>query len=205
MATGCSLVGTLPLRGRPPDLIRGLRERAISALQSAFEHISGWGKVRPMVSPSPKNRFAIFRPSFKGRAGSSREAGYTLVELLVVVAILGLLTLIATPFVLRYLDSAKVSTSRTEIANISAGLDLFKIDVGRYPTTEEGLDALMKPPQGVDNWNGPYIKKTTGLKDPWGRPYLYRSPGQHGEFDIYSYGAKGEASASSEKPQVANW
>ena len=133
------------------------------------------------------------------------EAGYTLVELLVVVAILGLLTLIATPFVLRYLDSAKVSTARTEIANISAGLDLFKIDVGRYPTTEEGLDALMKPPAGVDNWNGPYIKKTAGLKDPWGRPYLYRSPGQHGEFDVYSYGATGEASASGEKPQVANW
>src|SRR5215472_15892266 len=138
-------------------------------------------------------------------SSASHEAGYTLVELLVVVAILGLLTLIATPFVLRYLDSAKVSTARTEIANISAGLDLFKIDVGRYPTTEEGLDALMKAPAGVDNWNGPYIKKATGLKDPWGRPYLYRSPGQHGEFDIYSYGAKGEASASGDKPQVANW
>src|SRR5215469_860342 len=136
------------------------------------------------------------RPSAK--TGFQSEAGYTLVELLVVVAILGLLTLIATPFVLRYLDSAKVSTARTEIANISAGLDLFKIDIGRYPTTEEGLDALMKAPAGVDNWNGPYIKKATGLKDPWGRPYLYRSPGEHGEFDIYSYGAKGEASASGE-------
>src|SRR5215472_2467198 len=134
-----------------------------------------------------------------------RDAGYTLVELLVVVAFLGLLTLIATPFVLRYLDNAKVSTAKTEIANISAGLDLFKIDVGRYPTTEEGLDALMKPPAGVDNWNGPYIRKLAGLKDPWGRPYLYRSPGEHGEFDIYSYGAKGEASASGDKPQVANW
>jgi general secretion pathway protein G len=151
---------------------------------------------------SPLRR-KIFRPSRQGRVQS--EAGYTLVELLVVVAILGLLTLIATPFVLRYLDSAKVSTARTEIANISAGLDLFKIDIGRYPTTEEGLDALMKPPAGVDNWNGPYVKKATGLKDPWGRPYLYRSPGQHGEFDIYSYGAKGEASASGDKPQVANW
>jgi general secretion pathway protein G len=140
------------------------------------------------------------RPSLKQRA----DSGYTLVELLVVVAILGLLTLIATPFVLRYLDSAKVSTARTEVANISAGLDLFKIDVGRYPTTEEGLDSLMKPPQGVDNWNGPYLKKAQGLKDPWGRPYLYRSPGQHGEFDIYSYGAKGQASEG-EKPQVANW
>ena len=146
-----------------------------------------------------------FRPLHKGEVVGRRDAGYTLVELLVVVAILGLLTLIATPFVLHYLDTAKVSTARTEIANIAAGLDLFKIDIGRYPTTEEGLDALMKAPAGVDNWNGPYIKKTAGLKDPWGRPYLYRSPGQHGEFDIYSYGAKGEAAASGEKPEVANW
>ena len=165
------------------------------------------------VKPAQRSRLA-WRDAPLGRddsvicgrtATARRDAGYTLVELLVVVAILGLLTLIATPFVLKYLDSAKVSTARTEIANISAGLDLFKIDVGRYPTTEEGLDALMKAPQGVDNWNGPYMKKVTGLKDPWGRAYLYRSPGQHGEFDIYSYGAKGEASASGDKPQVANW
>jgi general secretion pathway protein G len=193
MGLAFSLSNTLPLsEGRPPDLIQRLRESGPAALQSVREQISGWDKSR-VVGPSPSLRVG------------SRDSGYTLVELLVVVAILGLLTLIATPFVLRYLDSAKVSTSRTEIANISAGLDLFKIDIGRYPTTEEGLDALMKAPAGVDNWNGPYIKKATGLKDPWGRPYLYRSPGQHGEFDIYSYGAKGEASASGEKPQVANW
>jgi general secretion pathway protein G len=187
----------------PPGESRNLRELTLATPQSTREQISRSGKSRAIVGPSPKKRFTIFRPSLKVKV--RRDSGYTLVELLVVVAILGLLTLIATPFVLRYLDSAKVSTARTEIANISAGLDLFKIDIGRYPTTEEGLDALMKPPPSVDNWNGPYIKKATGLKDPWGRPYLYRSPGQHGEFDIYSYGAKGEASASGEKPQVASW
>lgn len=202
MANPSSTVGTLPL-GED----RNLRGCAISATQAVGEQISGWGapqwRLSKPLHPTPKKHFVFFRPSPKGRVGN--EAGYTLVELLVVVAILGLLTLIATPFVLRYLDNAKVSTARTEIANISAGLDLYKIDIGRYPTTEEGLDALMKPPAGVDNWNGPYMKKVAGLKDPWGRPYLYRSPGQHGEFDIYSYGAKGEASASGEKPQVANW
>jgi len=134
-----------------------------------------------------------------------RDGGYTLVELLVVVAILGLLTLIATPFVIGYLDRTKVSTAKTEVANIEAGLDLFKLDVGRYPTTAEGLDALQHAPQGVDNWNGPYMKKATGLKDPWGRPYLYRSPGEHGDYDLYSWGAKGETGAAGEKPQVANW
>ena len=138
-------------------------------------------------------------------SGKSSEGGYTLVELLVVVAILGLLTLIATPFVIGYLDRTKVSTAKTEIANIEAGLDLFKLDVGRYPTTAEGLDALQHAPQGVDNWNGPYMKKATGLNDPWGHPYLYRSPGEHGEYDLYSWGAKGEAGASGQKPQVANW
>jgi general secretion pathway protein G len=133
------------------------------------------------------------------------EAGYTLMELLVVLAILGLLAAIATPLVLHYLDSAKVSTARTEIANLEASLDLFKYDAGHYPTTGEGLEALLKPPPGVDNWNGPYVKKTAGLKDPWGQPYHYRSPGEHGEFDLFSYGADKEDKHAGEKPPIANW
>ncbi|MGH6876167.1 MAG: type II secretion system major pseudopilin GspG, partial [Rhizomicrobium sp.] len=123
------------------------------------------------------------------RPGQSAEAGYTLLELLVVLAILGLLAAIATPMVLHYLDSAKVSTAKTEVSNLAAGLDLYKYDVGSYPTTEQGLAALVSAPQGVDNWNGPYVKKTTKLADPWGNPYKYRFPGSHGEFDLYSYGA----------------
>src|ERR1700691_3490483 len=107
----------------------------------------------------------------------SDEAGYTLMELLVVLAILGLLAAIATPMVLHYLDSAKVSTAKTEVSNLAAGLDLYKYDVGRYPTTQEGLEALVSAPQGVDNWNGPYVKKTTKLSDPWGHPYNYKYPG----------------------------
>ncbi len=133
------------------------------------------------------------------------DAGYTLMELLVVLAILGFLAAIATPMVIRYLDSAKLSTAKTEVSNLSASLDLFKYDVGRYPTTQEGLDALLKAPSSADNWNGPYIKKTTGLKDPWGHPYNYRSPGEHGEFDLFSYGPKGEHGDNGEKPAVANW
>ncbi|MDE2184070.1 MAG: type II secretion system major pseudopilin GspG [Alphaproteobacteria bacterium] len=134
-----------------------------------------------------------------------RQDGYTLMELLVVLAILGLLAAIATPMVLHYLESAKVSTAKTEVSNLSAGLDLFKYDVGRYPTTAEGLNALLVAPPGVDNWNGPYVKKTTDLVDPWGRPYNYRSPGQHGEYDLYSNGAKGEKASASGKPQIASW
>jgi general secretion pathway protein G len=135
----------------------------------------------------------------------SRADGYTLMELLVVLAILGFLAAIATPMVLHYLDTAKVSTAKTEVSNISAGLDLFKYDVGRYPTTEEGLKALLAAPTGVENWNGPYVKKTNDLVDPWGRPYNYESPGRHGEFDLYSYGKKGDHGAEGAKPEIANW
>ncbi|MDE2182801.1 MAG: type II secretion system major pseudopilin GspG [Alphaproteobacteria bacterium] len=129
------------------------------------------------------------------------EAGYTLMELLVVLAILGLLAAIATPLMLHYLDSAKLRTARTEVANISASLDLFKYDVGRYPTTREGLAALLQAPPDVEDWNGPYAKKLDGFNDPWGHPYVYRSPGEHGSFDLYSFGAK----PGGGKPQIASW
>jgi general secretion pathway protein G len=133
------------------------------------------------------------------------ESGYTLMELLVVLAILGLLAAIATPMVLHYLDSAKVSTAKTEVSNLAAGLDLYKYDVGRYPTTEEGLQALVVAPEGAENWNGPYVKKTTKLSDPWGHPYNYRFPGTHAEFDLYSYGAHADQAKSDEKPPISNW
>jgi general secretion pathway protein G len=134
-----------------------------------------------------------------------REDGYTLLELLVVLTILGLLTMMATPYVIRYIESGRVKTARTEVSNIGAALDLYKSDVGQYPSTGEGLDALVKPPPGEDNWNGPYLKKVGALKDPWGHPYFYRSPGQHGEFDLFSYGADSKPANDNQKPEVANW
>jgi general secretion pathway protein G len=134
-----------------------------------------------------------------------REQGYTLVELLVVIAILGLLAAIATPRVINYLNHARVSTAKTEVESLSSALDLFKLDVGRYPTTEEGLNALVTAPAGVTTWNGPYIKKASNLSDPWDHPFNYRSPGQHGEFDIYSYGSDSGDKANAEKPPISNW
>src|ERR1700743_1811342 len=100
-----------------------------------------------------------------------REDGYTLVELLVVLAILGLLATIATTQVLKYFASAKVSTAHPQVESFSTALDLYKIDVGRYPTTQEGLAALKAKPATAENWNGPYVKGTTSLNDPWGHPY----------------------------------
>jgi general secretion pathway protein G len=133
------------------------------------------------------------------------EAGYTLIELLVVLAILGFLAAIATPMVIHYLYTAKIETARTEVHEISGILDEYRLDTGNYPTTQQGLEALIKAPEGAENWNGPYMKKANGLNDPWGHPYNYRSPGQYGEFDLYSYGPEGDKGNTGAKPLIANW
>ena len=132
------------------------------------------------------------------------QDGYTLMELLVVLAILGLLATIATTQVLRYLDHAKVSTAHTQVESFGAALDLFKLDVGRYPTTQEGLDALLKQPPGVEHWNGPYVKVTSSLNDPWGHPFHYRSPGEHGDYDLFSYGPDNNGAQGGDPP-IKNW
>lgn len=133
------------------------------------------------------------------------QAGFTLVELLVVLAILGFLAAIATPQVMKYLSSAKVSTARTEIEALAGALDLYKFDVGRYPTSDEGLTALLKSPEGAEGWNGPYVKRSANLVDPWGHEFKYQSPGQHGEFDIFSLGAGAADSDDEGKAAVASW
>lgn len=132
------------------------------------------------------------------------QDGYTLVELLVVLAILGLLATIATTQVLRYFASAKMSTAHAQVESLSSALDLYKLDVGHYPTSQEGLAALKTKPATAENWNGPYVKPATSLNDPWGHPFLYAAPGKHGEFDLSSNGPDGEARPGADPP-VRNW
>ena len=139
------------------------------------------------------------------RPARAKDAGFTLLELLVVLAILGLLAAIVAPQVLRYLGTSRTQTAKVQIENISASLDHFQLDVGRYPTPEEGLDALVTAPPSAANWNGPYLKKSSALVDPWGVKYVYAVPGKHGDVDVYTLGSDHAEGGAGEAKDVGNW
>ena len=134
------------------------------------------------------------------------EAGFTLLELLVVLAILGLLISLVAPAALRQLGSAKHKIAEQSIARISGILDIYRLDIGSYPTTDQGLAALAVRPSGVAGWNGPYTKDQDALRDPWGRPFAYRSPSQRPahDYDIVSLGADGKPGGDGEDADVIN-
>lgn len=131
--------------------------------------------------------------------------GFTLIELLVVLVILGLLAGLIGPQVMKYLGSAKTDSARLQIEDLAATLDLYRLEVGRYPSTEEGLQALVEAPPGANRWNGPYLKKSQVPADPWGYEYHYRSPGEHGAFDIYSLGADNAEGGEGENQDIVSW
>ncbi len=133
----------------------------------------------------------------------SDRRGFTLVELLVVMVIIGLLAALVGPKLFPKLGKGKQSAAKAQIELLGQALDQFRLDVGRYPTTQEGLAALVTNP-GIDNWDGPYLKKALP-SDPWGKPYNYQCPGTHGEFDIFSYGRDGAAGGEGEDKDVASW
>jgi general secretion pathway protein G len=134
-----------------------------------------------------------------------RERGFTLLELLVVLVILGLLAAVAAPRVLKYLGSARSDTARLQINNIATALDLYRLEVGHYPSQAEGLKALVENAGGSPAWNGPYLKKMDAITDPWGRPYHYRQPGEHGEYDLFTLGADNASGGDGENRDIVNW
>lgn len=141
---------------------------------------------------------------FKGRREKRSEKGFTLIELLVVIIILGLLSALVAPKFFGKVDKAKQKTTKTQIELFGSALDEFRLDVGRYPTTEEGLNALREKPGNVTNWEGPYLPKAIPL-DPWGFPYQYKSPGEHGAYDLFSYGADGAIGGEGNDKDIVNW
>jgi general secretion pathway protein G len=137
-----------------------------------------------------RNRRSSFRRTL--------ERGFTLVEMLVVISIIALIMALVGPRVLNFLAESKTKAAKIQIASLESALDLYALDTGQYPSSSEGLDALMHRPGGVTSWSGPYLKGNEVPNDPWGKPYIYRSPGEHGPYDIVSYGPKGQEGGTAE-------
>jgi general secretion pathway protein G len=133
-----------------------------------------------------------------------RPLGFTLIELLVVLAILALLAGLVGPQVMKSLSDSKSKNAKLQIEEFGAGLDLFSLDIGRYPTTNEGLGALVAD-DNIRNWNGPYLKKRVIPQDPWGNDYVYRSPGEYGGYDLISLGADLQEGGEGDAADVVSW
>jgi general secretion pathway protein G len=139
------------------------------------------------------------------RANSlTRDDGFTLLELLVVLGIIVLLATLVAPQVLRYLGKARTDAARAQISAISTALELYALDVGGYPAQQAGLAALLQPPAGQAKWKGPYMKKADGLIDPWGRAYQYRFPGKAGQPDVFTLGRDNAPGGADEDQDVTN-
>jgi len=133
-----------------------------------------------------------------------RESGITLIELLVVMVIIAMFATIVGQRLFRNVEKARQTTAKAQISEFESVLDAYKLDVGRYPTNEEGLQAMRVRPGNVERWDGPYLRKDVP-PDPWQRPYVYRFPGQHGDYDLYSLGADGQEGGDGENADVTSW
>lgn len=146
----------------------------------------------------PSRRRALSR---RGR----KDAGYTLLELLVVMGILAVLTAVATPQLMGYFGKAKTQSAQIQIENIGTALEMYYMENGAYPSASVGLKALVEATPEAPRWNGPYLKKAKNLLDPWGRPYQYNYPGSNGEYEVYSLGPTGKATSAAAAAQSSSF
>jgi general secretion pathway protein G len=141
------------------------------------------------------------RRTRKGR--TTGQEGFTLIELMIVMIILGLLAALVAPKMFQKVGSSKQNAAKAQIAMLGTALDAFRLDVGAYPSAQEGLEALRRNP-GRDTWDGPYLPKDVPL-DPWGRAYVYHAPGEHGDYDLYSLGGDGQEGGEKENADIVSW
>lgn len=134
-----------------------------------------------------------------------KQSGFTLLELLVVLGIIAMLAGIVGPQVMKHLGESKVKAAKVQIEELMATLDMYKLDLGNYPSTEQGLNALIESPNNAKHWNGPYLRKSKIPVDPWQHEYIYTFPGKHGKFDLYSFGADGIEGGEGEDKDVVGW
>jgi len=132
------------------------------------------------------------------------ERGITLIELLVVMVIIAMFATLVGARLFKQVDKARQLQAKTQIQEFESVLDMYRLDVGRYPSTEDGLQALRTKPSGSENWDGPYLKKDVPM-DPWGHPYIYRFPGQHGDLDLFSYGSDNQEGGEGDATDIVSW
>ncbi len=133
------------------------------------------------------------------------ESGFTLIELLIVMVIIGLLAAFVVPKLIGRVGESKQTAAKAQIELTSTAIEIYKLDTGKYPSQETGLQSLNTKPGDVQNWKGPYMKKDKVPKDPWGADYIYRYPGTHGDYDLVSYGADGSEGGSGDNKDIASW
>ena len=213
MSSGATSAGGRPALTHPSTLT-GHTESFHKPTHCLGRRANGTGSREPLTRATehPMSQTLPLTPPLPARPrapahsrGRRRGAGFTLLELLVVLVILGLRAGLVGPQALRYLGGAKSDAAKLQIEELGSSLDLFHLEVGRYPKTDEGLEALVEAPPGVSNWNGPYLKKKRVPKDPWGNDYVYRSPGQHGPYDLLSYGADGAQGGEGDNEDLVSW
>jgi general secretion pathway protein G len=146
-----------------------------------------------------------FKAKGERRKAKKSLRGFTLLELLVVLGIIAMLAGIVGPQVMKHMGESKTKAAKVQIEDLAAALDMYKLDLGKYPTTEQGLKALIESPGNANRWNGPYLRKTKMPLDPWQQEYRYVSPGEHGKFDLYTLGADDKEGGEGEDQDIVSW
>ena len=149
-------------------------------------------------------KFSVNKPAHISGLKYKRSGGFTMMELLIVLVIVGLLAALVGPTLYHQIKPAKQSTARAQIENFATALDSFFINMNRYPTTQEGLEVLRTKPEGDEKWKGPYLKKEIP-KDPWGNPFVYLSPGRNGGYEIVSFGSDGREGGEEDDADITSW